>query len=98
MVRVFVGEGPWQRGNMLVHERFATADRDDRSVGFGRRAQGFFEWHLVANGIFVLYYAPASDTGQVAGMQRFKHQHKGKVLFPTALLAAHVAAKVYHLS
>ena len=81
---------------MLVHQRFAAADRDDRRVGFVGGAERLLQRHLVADGVLVFDDPAASDTGEVAGVQRLQHQHQREVFFARAPLAAHVAAKVQH--
>src|SRR5208282_4856336 len=83
---------------MLVHQRLAAADRDDRRARFLGRMQRLVQRHHVANRLLVLDDSPASDARKVARMQRLEHQHQRKIVLARTLLRAYVAAQIDHLS
>ena len=63
-----------------IDHRLAAADADDRGAALIDRRQAFLDAELLLDGRLVLADAPAAGAGQVAGVQRFEHQHEREAL------------------
>ena len=76
---------------MRVNQWFAPADRDHRRVALFRRSKAVLEAHHVLERRGVFSNSAAASAGEVAGVQRLKLKHSGKLLRATKLLGDHVA-------
>lgn len=69
-----------QRPDLGVEQGLASADRYDRRAALIYRAQALRQSELLRDRGFVLADPAAAGAGQVAGVQRFQHEHQRKPL------------------
>src|SRR5512146_2837937 len=72
--------------DVLVDKRLAATDRNDRRATVVGGLQTLLDGDNLADRALVFAYAPAAGTGEIAGMQRLKHQYERKLFSSGELL------------
>ena len=73
--------------DVRVDERLAAANAHHRSAAFVGSLEAIFERHQILDGGRILADASAAGAGEVAGVQRFKLENRGKFLHAANLVA-----------
>ena len=79
-----------QHLDFRVDQRLAAADAHDRRPALVGRGQAPLDRQPAVHRVGVLADSSAAGAGEVAGVQRFKHQHQRKLLFARQTLAEQV--------
>ena len=80
-----------QLAELRIDHRLAAADADDRGAAFVDRVEALLDGQLFLDGLRVFANAAAAGAGQIAGMQRFEHEHERKALRARQLFPGDVA-------
>ena len=80
------------RLHVLVQQRLAAGDRDDRRAAFVDRLQAVLDRQAAIEDIVLVIDLAAAGAGQIAAEQRLQHQHQRIALDAFQTLADDVAA------
>ena len=80
-----------EAADFRINQRFAAANADNWRTALIDRGEALLDAEFLLDGLGIFADPAAAGTRQVAGVQRFKHQHQRKALLPGQLLACDVA-------